>query len=458
VNSAADTDQRDSVLTLREALRVATGDLAYASLSPAEQARVSSSSVGAAAADTIVFDPSVFPPANPGTIRVESELPALSSGGDTLDATGAGVILSGENTSGAVRGIVLSSAGNLVRGLTIVSFRGTNGAAVAIIGPSATGNRVEGSLIGTDAAGNQGLGNYEGVVIAGGATNNVVGGSAAGAGNTIVKSMQSGVRISGAGTSGNRVEGNLIGTNAASATGLGQVNGVLISEGATSNLVGGTGASAGNTIVASTGSGVRIIHEGTSGNRVEGNYLGTTAAGATNLGNHQGVAVTSGATGATIGGSAPGAGNVIAYNTGNGVAVGGTSGAATTTRQVTISRNRIFSNSAGGIDLGDDGPTSNDPGDTDSGPNDLLNYPVSTSASTSQASGTAPPGSIVEIFVADPSGAVQGRTFVGGATADSTTGAFTVPLRGVAVGQYLTATATDAEGNTSEFAPRVPVS
>jgi hypothetical protein len=69
----------------------------------------------------------------------------------------------------------------------------------------------------------------------------------------------------------------------------------------------------------------------------------------------------------------------------------------------------------------------------------------------------------VEFFVsptADPSGFGQGKTFVASAVVSSTTGDLvgnTVNLTGNFLGQLLTATATDAGGNTSEFSIAVLV-
>lgn len=104
--------------------------------------------------------------------------------------------------------------------------------------------------------------------------------------------------------------------------------------------------------------------------------MGTDATGTKKLGNYQGVYVYD-ASNNTVGGSTAGASNVISDNDGSGVSIYGDD--ATGNR---ILSNSIFSNGGLGIDLGDDGPTANDPGDTDTGPNDLQNKPVLTSART----------------------------------------------------------------------------
>ena len=55
VNSPEDTNLRDDAVTLREAILMSEGDLAYGALTSAEQSRVSPP-IGSAIADTINFD------------------------------------------------------------------------------------------------------------------------------------------------------------------------------------------------------------------------------------------------------------------------------------------------------------------------------------------------------------------------------------------------------------------
>jgi hypothetical protein len=168
----------------------------------------------------------------------------------------------------------------------------------------------------------------------------------------------------------------------------------------------------------------------------------------------------------------PGAGNIIAYNNINGVQVEENVGSATGNR---IQANAIFTNTALGIDLiGPGGVNANDgPGDPDLGPNNLQNYPVLTGASSSATTITIT-GAItsalnttfsLEFFtnsVCDPSGNGEGEKFLG--AADRTTDAtgfepfivsFPVPIP--LNGQFVTATATDPNGNTSEFSACEPV-
>jgi hypothetical protein len=130
----------------------------------------------------------------------------------------------------------------------------------------------------------------------------------------------------------------------------------------------------------------------------------------------------------------------------------------------TISQNSI-SDSATLIDLGNNGPTANDAGDADEGPNTLLNFPNSISVATGenntvnvtgQLDGPTVAAATVEIFAVTQSRIVDGRividavAFLGQATADAN-GAFAANgLPPAATGIY-TATVTDRAGNTSEL-------
>jgi parallel beta-helix repeat protein len=142
-------------------------------------------------------------------------------------------------------------------------------------------------------------------------------------------------------------------------------------------------------------------------------------------------------------------GDTIYGNGGDGVAIRNNSYA-------TVSRCSIYENGGLGIDLGDDGVTPNDgPTAPDTGPNDLLNFPVLgdpvVSGNAATFTGTALPGSTVEVFTAapDPSDHGEGMTYLLSVPAHEVHGtfSFTVSLFDLPV----TATATDQYGNTSEF-------
>jgi len=185
-------------------------------------------------------------------------------------------------------------------------------------------NTVEGNFIGTDSTGTMPLGNGEsGVLITGGSDNNVVGGTTAAALNVISANKLYGVHIDN-GSSGNVIEGNDIGTDVSGAKPLGNGDsGVDVTNGSNHNVIGGITPGAGNTISANHINGIHI-DSGSTGNLVEGNDIGTTAGGSGPLGNVQnGVLITGSATNNVIGGASPSDANTISYNQVNGVKLDG---------------------------------------------------------------------------------------------------------------------------------------
>jgi titin len=295
----------------------------------------------------------------------------------------------------------------------------------------------------------------------------LIGGTAPGARN-VISGNGGGVLLSLA--NGNRVQGNFIGTDITGTVAMGnRGNGIFI-HAADNNTIGGTAPGAGNVISGHIGGGITLAQEST-GNRVEGNFIGTDETGTLDLGNGGlGIHIND-APSNTIGGTVPGAGNIIAYNRDAGVAVG----EATSTGNAILS-NAIFANDplggpGLGIDLAPinlrDGVTPNDPGDGDTGGNNLQNFPVLTSALTTRGrlvvTGTIdtpnPETVTIEFFAnpvpGDPTGHGEGAVFLGRASPTPQGQIFAV-LPAVDLGTLISATATDADGNTSEFAENIP--
>ena len=383
-----------------------------------------------------------------------------NAAGTAAKANVAGVWMNSNNntvggTSAAERNIL---SGNILDGVQI------NGSV------GATGNVIIGNYIGLDVTGTLDLGNTnQGVAMYRGAKNNTVGGTAPGTANVISGNNGEGVRLIDAGTTGNVVIGNLIGTNAAGTGAIGNTIGVAIRDGASGNTIGGTAASTRNVISGNrtagspnpdNGTGLLISDAGSAGNVVQGNYIGTNTAGAVAAGfgnGTYGVQFQAGVNGNTVGGTAAGAGNIIAGNNGIGV------GLQTAAQQDGILGNSIFQNTGLGIDLDLDGVTANDGATNVAKANIGMDKPVFTlvglSGTTLTVAGyvgssSAPSatfaGARVEILKADASG--QGKTYLGFLTTDATghfAGSLTVG--GVVVGDKLTATATDAANDTSEF-------
>ena len=192
-----------------------------------------------------------------------------------------------------------------------------------IIDAGSTSNVVAGDFIGTDRTGAASLSNgAEGVLIQGGATGNTVGGTVAAARNIISGNAVCGVYLMDQGTSGNLVEGDYIGTNAAGSAALPNlINGVDIVSGASGNTIGGTTTAARDIVSGNTYNGVVIASVGASSNTIEGDYIGLSASGSA-LGNGaDGVVVLGGATNNTIGGTATGSADVISANGQHGVLI-----------------------------------------------------------------------------------------------------------------------------------------
>lgn len=153
-----------------------------------------------------------------------------------------------------------------------------------------------------------------------------------------------------------------------------------------------------------------------------------------------------------------GDGNIIRRNTITASAYAGIT-VPGTSLQATISRNSIYGNAGLGINLYVDGElppgvTPNDPGDTDTGPNGLLNFPVLTGSDGHVVSGTACGNCLIELFISDndPTGYGEGKQFISDVKANGA-GSFGVPVcdENLNAGTKVTATATDQGGNTSEF-------
>jgi hypothetical protein len=195
---------------------------------------------------------------------------------------------------------------------------------------------------------------------------------------------------------------------------------------------------------------------------VQGNFIGTDVNGTAALGNSKDGVFISLAPNNTIGGTVAGARNIILGNNTNGVRIHG-SGATGNA----ILGNSIYSNTGLGIDLGNDGVTANDVGDSDTGANNLQNFPVITSANTTTINGTlnstANTQFTIQFFdnaTVDPSGYGEGQTFLGSTnvnTDGSGNAAFSYAYTAVSGQPFITATATDPLGNTSEFSASQPM-
>lgn len=341
------------------------------------------------------------------------------------------------------------------------------------IAMSGSGGRAMGNFIGTDATGTQSLPCQDSLPsqhtgIAAWNYGAIIGGTTAGERN-VISGNEIGVRL---GSQGAQVLGNFIGTDVTGSIAIGnRSSGIYLSDAAANNQIGSSASGTGNLISGNgpEGYGNGIVLNGyfadwqITGNQIQGNLIGTDVTGRLPLGNAPFGISFAGASGNLVGGTEPGEGNVIAFNAYGGILV---SEYGQVPQGDSILGNRIHDNEGLGIALGWVAPTPNDPGDGDTGPNNLQNYPVITGA-TATSHETKVQGSLnsspntsfrVEFFAnaePDPSGFGEGETYLGAASV--TTGAngevsfdVTVPTAAPA-GSFVTTTVTDPAGNTSEF-------
>ena len=308
---------------------------------------------------------------------------------------------------------------------------------------------VFGNFIGTDVTGTKALGNHVfGLQTGGNSVSNVIGGATAAARNVISGNANTGVLLSGF---DNRLEGNFIGVDANGVNFLPNGNGgVNLSVGTpTGNQI------SSNSISGNTNYGVSFF--GAMNNLAEGNTI------LNNVGD-----------GVLINGSANTVdGNVIEANTGSGISVPNNSGFTNNT----FTGNSISGNTLLGIDLLASGeqsgtPTTNDVCDADDGANHLQNFPVLTLASNT-VDGITIHGTLnsaasttfrVEFFAnssCNTSGFGEGELFLGSTnvtTDGSCHATFSALFTNlVTFCDFITATATDPNGNTSEFSQCLPV-
>jgi parallel beta-helix repeat protein len=212
-------------------------------------------------------------------------------------------------------GLHITAGGSTVRALAVGPIGG-----VGIRLSGAGGNKVESCYVGLRANGVTASPVGGGCVGIDDSANNTVGGTAAAARN-VLSGCGAGVSLNLAGSTQNLVQGNYIGTNAAGSAAAGNLTGVVLSNGASDNTVGGTTAGAGNLISGNREYGITI--SAGSGNKVQGNYIGTNASGAASVPNgRDGVNITN-STNNVIGGDTAAARNVISGNGGDGVSIDG---------------------------------------------------------------------------------------------------------------------------------------
>ncbi len=394
--------------------------------------------------------------------NTDDAIEVSGAGGSTIEGNWIGLDSTGDTALGnSGAGIRVTSPATITG--NVVSANGQTG--IYIIGSGATPVSIAGNLIGTNAGGTAAVPNIsDGVHVEGTAAGVTIGGPGASDRNVVSGNTGHGIHVTGE-AAGANIEGNYVGVDASGTAEIGNgIDGIAL-DGAHGTAV------TGNLSSGNVGMGVSLF-SGSSGNTVQGNTLGLGASGSA-LPNFEGIRI-DGASSNVIGapGTATppdGSANEVAHNTRTGIAVYGGSA------DDSIRGNSVHDNGELGIDLSlvtatavvhADGVTPDDAGDGDTGPNGLQNFPVLTSVaplggateiagSLSTADGTY----TVDFYdssACDDSGNGEGTTWIGSdsVTVAGGTGTFDTGdliLAPVSPGDAITATATDASGNTSEF-------
>jgi titin len=206
------------------------------------------------------------------------------------------------------------SQSNAIEG-NVISGNGHDG--IVIVESDTKNNVVSGNYIGTDVTGAIGLGNSgAGIIIAGGAKWNTIGGATTDERNVVSGNGWDGVRIIDPETEGNTVSGNYIGTDATGTMAIGNTwRGVRIENEAQSNIIGGGSINKRNIISGNNEDGVAILGSGTNNNTVSSNYIGLDVTGTTDLGNLWfGVRIENGSQSNIVGGKSSEDRNIISGN------------------------------------------------------------------------------------------------------------------------------------------------
>ena len=353
--------------------------------------------------DTITFDPSVFPPDAPVTISLTRELPHILRGNLTIDASDAGVILDGSGiTTSEAYGLSIPSSNNIIRGLQIVNF------------------------------------SQAGIGLNGGANNNIIGGDRdkgegpLGQGNLVSGDGTFGIGLWGNGTSFNTIQGNIVGTDVSGTVRVGQFIGGIFIEGANHNLI------ESNLIGGYVDNGVEISGVSAGRNTVRGNHIGTDASGVIQLTYSSSYGVQIGNSGHNVIGPS----NVIAHNRRSGIIIGGEESVGNR-----ITENSLYDN--GGVDInGGLGIELWHGGNLELTAPAIFDFDMQAGTVT----GVACANCTVEVF---SDNADEGEIYEGRTTADPT-GLFLFTKGAPFSRSRLTATATDTNGNTSQFSVYTP--
>jgi parallel beta-helix repeat protein len=288
-------------------------------------------------------------------------------------------------------------------------------------------NIIQGNFIGLTQDGLNALPNGQVGIDLQDAERNRIGGPETEESNLISGNGLNGIRIYGTECRNNEIYGNWIGLSLDGESLIpNQWSGIQIQGGASHNIIGNEMSGYGN-LICGNDPGVDILGEGSDLNVIAGNSIGTNTNRFPMLGNQAGITVHNGSSNNRIGPA-----NLITGNESYGIRI-----LDENTLYNTITENLIYNNGEHGILL-------------DNGGNGSITKPVITGVNP--LTGAAPSNSRIEIFSDE---ADEGEIYEGFTMSDGT-GHFS--YGGPVTGPRLTVTATDPNGNTSEFSSAVLLS
>lgn len=363
----------------------------------------------------------------------------------------------GTDASGAALGdeigiTIVNATHNLIGGTDPAQYNVITGE--VIIDEGSVYNEVRGNYVGLDATGANTVGS--GGISIRNAANNIIDAN-------VSSGTYRGLEIRGALAQNNVITNNFFGTDRTGVNGMSSgLIGIYISDKASSNFIG----TAGNGNVISSWQYRGVVIDSSDNNKVQANWIGTDQSAVADIGNlNEAVHIINTASGNMIGGEVSGEGNIIAYNDGVAVRIGAESDNDLAGTGNAVLGNQIFHNGYG-IDIDPTGINENDALDADTGPNNLQNAPVLTYVNIGSGDThiqgtletTANTTCRIEFFAndgLDANGLGQVQEFIGSKslTTDANGQAdIDVHLAlEIQPGCYVTATATDADYNTSEF-------
>ena len=220
-------------------------------------------------------------------------------------------------SAGSSPGLRLLAANSTIKGLALNRF-----VAQGLLIQGAGSNVVQANFIGTDPSGTIARGNSLQGIWLNGSSGNQIGGTHATQGNLISGNGDVGLYLLN--SASNTIQGNFIGTMVSGTTALANGNNGIFLANSPGNLVGGTALETRNVISGNQGSGLYLDGSGTTGNLIQGNYIGTHTNGNLAIPNSGDGVTLDSAPGNTIGGTDTGAGNLLSGNTQGGVGLNGT--------------------------------------------------------------------------------------------------------------------------------------